>query len=164
MKKTFLGKIVLLLLALTILACSSKDDKDGMSEADLAAQNDSRFGDGNIPLSEQEGLFRNIYFDYDSSRVNDRGRQDIEYNVEVLKQHGNLNITLEGHCDVRGTKEYNMALGSRRAQAVADILLSYGIPRSRVTPISYGAEIPLDPGSDETAYAKNRRVHFGVTK
>lgn len=164
MKKNFLGRLFLILITFTFIACSSKDDKDGMSEADLAAQNDSRFGDGNIPLSEQEGLFRNIYFDYDSSRVNDRGRQDIEYNVEVLKQHGNLNITLEGHCDIRGTKEYNMALGSRRAQAVSDILLSYGIARSRITTISYGAEIPLDPGSDETAYAKNRRVHFGVTK
>ena len=166
MKKSFLGKALLfILVSLLFVACSSKKDgKDGMSEADLAAQNDSRFGDGNIPLSEQDGLFRNIYFDYDSSRVNDRGRQDIEYNVEVLKQHSDLKITLEGHCDIRGTKEYNMALGSRRAQAVADVLGSYGIARSRVTTISYGAEIPLDPASDESAYAKNRRVHFGVTK
>lgn len=150
-----------LILALLFVGCSSSDkDSTGLSEADLAAQN-ARFGDGNIPFAEGEtGLFRNIYFDYDSSAVNDRGRQDVEYNVQVLKQNPSMKLSLEGHCDVRGTKEYNMALGNRRAQAVYEMLIGYGIERSRLTTISYGAEIPLDPGFSELAHAKNRRVHF----
>lgn len=151
-----------IVLALLFVGCSSSSsEKDGgLSEADLAAQN-SRFGEGNIPFAEGEtGLFRNVYFDFDSSAINDRGRQDVEYNVQVLKQNPTMKVTLEGHCDVRGTKEYNMALGSRRAQAVYDMLVAYGIERSRLTTMSYGAEIPLDPGFTELAHAKNRRVHF----
>lgn len=151
-----------IVLSLLFVGCSSSStDKDGgLSEADLAAQN-ARFGDGNIPFAEGEGgLFRNIYFDYDSSAINDRARQDIDYNVQVLKQNPSLKLSLEGHCDVRGTKEYNMALGARRAQAVYDMLISYGIERNRLSTISYGAEIPLDPGFTELAHAKNRRVHF----
>lgn len=166
MKKILLT-LTALLLALTLVSCSSKkgsgtDGENGtaLSESDL---NNSRFGDGNIPRAEEDGMFRNVYFDYDSSKLNDRGRQDVEFNAEVLKQNSGLKITLEGHCDVRGTKEYNMALGSRRAQAVLEALQSFDIPRSQLNVISYGSEIPLDQGSEEVSYAKNRRVHFAAS-
>lgn len=158
--------VVISILAFGLASCSSrgagKGDKElgGLSEAELAAQRESRFGSGGIPTAEGEGIFRDIHFDYDSSRIDDTARQNIEYNVEVLKSYPELNLVLEGHCDSRGTAEYNLALGEARGVSVKDILLSYGIPGSRLKTISYGEELPLDPGQDEYAFAKNRRVHF----
>ncbi|MBX7137289.1 MAG: OmpA family protein [Oligoflexia bacterium] len=154
-------------LVLTVLgACSTKgsgtkgDGTNGLSEADLNAQREGRFGEGGIPLAEGEGLFRDINFDYDSARIGDQARQSIEYNVEILKQRPEVKIQLEGHCDERGTAEYNLALGDERSKAVKDVLLSYGIQPNRLETISYGEEVPLDPAHDEMAFAKNRRVHF----
>lgn len=167
MKKILLT-LTAVFLAFSLVSCSSKgkgsgaDGENGtsLSESDL---NNSRFGEGNIPRAEEDGMFRNIYFDYDSSKLNDRGRQDVEFNAEVLKQNSGLKITLEGHCDSRGTKEYNMALGSRRSQAVLEALQSFGISRSQLSVISYGSEIPLDQSEGELAFAKNRRVHFAAS-
>jgi peptidoglycan-associated lipoprotein len=77
-----------------------------------------------------------------------------------LLEHPDLTIRIEGHCDERGTVEYNLALGERRAQAVLDYLVAYGIPRDRISVVTYGEERPLDSGHDETAWAKNRRAAF----
>ena len=132
----------------------------GLSENDLNLKREGRFADGSIPLAEGEGLFRDIPFAFDSSKIDDVARQDVEYNVSVLKQNSRIKVQLEGHCDERGTAEYNMALGQRRAKAVADMLASYGITSDRYNTISYGNEIPLDPRHTEEAWSKNRRVHF----
>jgi peptidoglycan-associated lipoprotein len=137
-------------------------DGSGLSEADLTAQREGRFGEGSIPTAESGGMFRDIPFDYDSAAISDYARQDIEYNAQVLQANPNLKIQLEGHCDERGTTEYNLALGSKRARSVADILLSLGVSASRLETISYGEELPLDPSSSEAAWAKNRRVHFSA--
>jgi peptidoglycan-associated lipoprotein len=141
---------------------SSGKNGKGLSENDLASFED-RLADGSIPTAEGEGLFRDIRFDYDSSEVGDEARQDIDYNLEILKSYPNVNLVLEGHCDERGTAEYNMALGNARAQGVERILRSYGIPAERLRTISYGEEVPLDQNHDEAAWAKNRRVHFAPT-
>jgi len=160
---------VLISFLLVLPGCSSKGTStssglgpDGrpLSEIDLDAQRESRFGDGSIPMAEGEGLFRDVRFPYDSSDIPDAARQSIEYNVQILRDNPDINVQLEGHCDERGTSEYNMALGARRAQAVYDVLLSYGLNPQRMSTISYGAEIPLDPRFTEEAWAKNRRVHF----
>jgi peptidoglycan-associated lipoprotein len=137
------------------------DGANGLSEQDLAAQN-KRFGGGNIPLAEGEGLLHDVHFDYDSSVVTDQSRQDIEYNANVLREHGGARIQLEGHTDERGTGDYNMALGASRAKAVKDVLTSLGVSDSQIGTISYGKEVPLDPGHNEAAWSKNRRVHFAV--
>ena len=94
--------------------------------------------------------------------IDDLGRQDIDYNIQVINANPDVKIQLEGHCDERGTAEYNLALGQTRARAVQDILTSYGISSSRLSMISYGEEVPLDPGHTEAAFAKNRRVHFSA--
>lgn len=158
--------VAALLLSLTLTACSSKKkeglDADGLSEADLAAQREGRFGSGSIPTAEGEGLFRDIYFEYDSASLSDAARQRIEYNVEVLRQNSGMKVQLEGHTDERGTAEYNMALGASRAKSVRDVLVSLGISSSKLETISYGEEVPLDSGHSEGAYAKNRRVHFSA--
>jgi peptidoglycan-associated lipoprotein len=159
----------IILLVLTLSGCSSKkSDSDlfgagglsGYSDDDLNAELARRFGDGNIPMAEGGGVFRDIRFAFDSSVVDEVGRENIRYNVEVLRLNPDVKIQLEGHCDERGTSEYNLALGQRRAQSVMDIMVSLGITRDRIETISYGAEIPLDPRSNEEAWAKNRRVHF----
>ncbi len=153
---------VILGITLATTGCSSKNKGgDGeLGENDLNFQRDGRFGEGGIPLAEGAGMFRDIHFDYDSSTISDQARQDIEFNVQVLEQHPNLRISLEGHCDERGTAEYNLALGSRRARAVMDLLVSQGVTGSRLDTISYGEELPLDPATSEAAFAQNRRVHF----
>lgn len=137
-------------------------DGQGLSEADLNAQREGRFAGGSIPLAEGEGAFRDIMFDYDSSAITDSARQDIEYNAQVLQANPGVRVQVEGHCDERGTAEYNLALGNQRARAVNDVLLSYGIPASRLSIISYGEEVPLDPGHSEDAWARNRRAHFSA--
>jgi peptidoglycan-associated lipoprotein len=134
----------------------------GLSEADLTAQREGRFAGGNIPTAEGEGMFRDVHFEFDSSAISDSARQEIESNIQALQAQPNLKIQLEGHCDERGTAEYNLALGNQRARAVADVLASYGISGSRVSTISYGEEVPLDLGHGESSWAQNRRVHFSA--
>ncbi|NMC63158.1 MAG: peptidoglycan-associated lipoprotein Pal [SAR324 cluster bacterium] len=166
MKKTLFSFLAILLAESFVFSgCSSTGDGEGngISEQDLNAQ-EGRFGSGSIPSAEGEGIFKDVRFDYDSARVNDSGRQNVEYNAEVIRKNPGVKITLEGHCDERGTAEYNLALGDKRAKAVKSVLVSYGIPSSQLETISYGKEIPLDPGHDESAYAKNRRVHFAASR
>ena len=157
--------------ALCVSGCSSKGAgkngeelgaRDGLSEADLNAQREARYGLGSIPMAEGEGPFRDVSFDYDSYVLSDAARNDVEYNVEQLRRDDALKVQLEGHCDERGTAEYNLALGNQRARAIRDALVSYGIDASRVSTISYGEEVPLDPSNTEAAWAKNRRVHFSA--
>ena len=132
-----------------------------ITEEDAQRIRDSRYGDGTIPRAEGEGVLRDIFFDLDSAELTSEAQRDIEENAEALGD-GSASITLEGHCDEQGTAEYNLALGQRRAQAVFAYLSSLGIATSRIAVISYGENIPLDPKSTEEAWARNRRVHFGI--
>ncbi|MCO6429740.1 MAG: peptidoglycan-associated lipoprotein Pal [Deltaproteobacteria bacterium] len=159
----FCGLLLLGFTACSLFGSGSKkagEDDLALSEADL----EKRYAMGNIPLAESEGMFRDVHFDYDSSGINDAARQTIEYNLQVLQSNPAYSVRLEGHCDERGTAEYNLALGAERARAVRDVLTSYGISANRISTITYGEEIPLDPGHDEFAYAKNRRVHFALSQ
>ncbi len=170
--KKFLFSVLVLVLVLNISGCSlfgssSGTDEDGnridsISEQELNSKFANRFGDGSVPSAEGDNLFRDIRFGYDSSKVSDNSRQDLDYNVEILKSNPNIYVQLEGHCDERGTAEYNMALGEKRANSVYEALTVYGIAPNRITTISYGEEVPLDPAQTEEAYAKNRRVHFSA--
>jgi peptidoglycan-associated lipoprotein len=168
MRLANLTKAFLTITAIALLACSSTSsskkgdglDGSGLSESDLNAQRDGRFGDGRIPLAEGEGPFRAVNFDYDSSSLDGAARQNVEYNAQIMEQNPQIKVQLEGHCDERGTAEYNLALGQRRAQSVMDALLSMGVSADRLSTISYGEEVPLDPGTNEAAFAKNRRVNF----
>ncbi|MDO8977461.1 peptidoglycan-associated lipoprotein Pal [Reyranella sp.] len=99
-----------------------------------------------------------VFFDTDSSNVREDGRQTLNRQAEWLKKYGNYQITIEGHCDERGTREYNLALGERRANAARQYLIAQGIPASRLKTVSYGKERPDPVGSDEAAWARNRRA------
>ena len=104
-----------------------------------------------------------VLFAYDSDALDDTARKTISDNAEVLKKYGTWIITIEGHCDERGTAEYNLSLGDRRALAAKNYLVSLGIPSERVKTVSYGSEFPFDPGHEERAWSQNRRAHFMLT-
>ena len=111
----------------------------------------------------RESPMRIVYFGYDSAELSAEGRAALDANAAVLKKYPAWTVTIEGHCDERGTAEYNLALGERRAVAAQAYLVALGIPASRVKIVSYGKEFPFDPGHDEAAWAKNRRAHFVIT-
>jgi peptidoglycan-associated lipoprotein len=104
--------------------------------------------------------FQPVFFDFDSYTLRADGRSALDANARLLRDNSNAKIVIEGHCDERGTVEYNQALGERRAQAARDYLAQAGITDSRLRTVSYGKERPFDPGHDEAAWAKNRRAHF----
>jgi peptidoglycan-associated lipoprotein len=105
-----------------------------------------------------------VFFDYDRSDVSAEAQRVLDANAEVLKTYPAWVIQIEGHCDERGTAEYNLALGERRAAAARTYLVSLGISGDRIRTVSYGKEFPFDPAHDEQAWAKNRRDHFVVTQ
>lgn len=104
-----------------------------------------------------------VFFNLDSADINSTGQAALESNAAVLKKYPTWTVTIEGHCDERGTAEYNLALGERRAIAARTYLVSLGISADRLRTVSYGKEFPFDPGHDEAAWSKNRRAHFVIT-
>jgi len=106
---------------------------------------------------------RDVPFDFDSAVLLESARPILDRTAEWLQSYSTVTLLVEGHCDERGTVEYNLALGERRATAAYNYLVSLGIPASRLKTISYGKEFPLDPGHTEEAWARNRRAHFEVT-
>ena len=104
--------------------------------------------------------FQPVFFDFDAYTLRSDGRAALDANARLLRDNADAKIVVEGHCDERGTVEYNQALGERRAQAARDYLVQAGINDSRIRTVSYGKERPFDTGHDEAAWAKNRRAHF----
>jgi peptidoglycan-associated lipoprotein len=104
-----------------------------------------------------------VFFELDSADLNAPSQSTLQENAQILKKYSTWQITIEGHCDERGTAEYNLALGERRAIAARDYLVSLGIAANRVRTVSYGKEFPFDPAHDEGAWSKNRRAHFVIT-
>jgi peptidoglycan-associated lipoprotein len=116
-----------------------------------------------FPSTEETGPLAPVYFEYDSATVTADAQQILQHHALWIKDHPGSRIALEGHCDERGTVEYNLALGEQRARAVYDYLTSLGVPGTRLSTVSFGKERPVDPGHNEQAWAKNRRVHFAVS-
>ena len=169
------GRIFISALLIAFTSCSSNSsgtgsgDGDGsaITDEDLALGNgNSRFGAGNIPgaASRDSGPFSDIHFGYDSSALDAEYQAMIKASAQELNKDPNLKTEVEGHCDKRGTPEYNLALGEERAKSVSRMLTQYGANPSQISTISYGEEIPLDPSDNDSAYAKNRRVHFALFK
>lgn len=101
-----------------------------------------------------------VFFPYDVYTLADAGMATLEKNARIMKEHPSVAYLIEGHCDERGTVEYNLALGEKRAKSVQDYLISLGIPAARLRVVSYGEERPYATGHDESAWAQNRRAHF----
>lgn len=160
MVRNLCSLLVISSLAFTISCSSKKKADDGSGEMDGGiATHDMNFDplgsdSGNIP-----GL-STIYFEYDNSGLTTDARRQLAQNAEWIKGNGNLTIQIEGHCDDRGSVEYNLALGERRAQSVKNYLVSLGVEGSRLTIISYGKEKPIAHGGTEAAHSRNRRANF----
>lgn len=108
--------------------------------------------------------FFTVYFDFDKYNIRGDQKASLDKNATILRENPDLFIKLEGHCDERGTVEYNLALGDKRAVSVKDYLVNLGINANRIEVISYGKERPVDPGHNEAAWAKNRRAEFRIIK
>jgi peptidoglycan-associated lipoprotein len=113
--------------------------------------------------SPENSPLKPALFAYDSDALDDAARQALSADADVLKKYSDWVITIEGHCDERGTAEYNLALGDRRALAAKTYLESLGVAADRLRTVSYGKEFPFDPGHTEAAWAKNRRAQLMVT-
>ena len=124
---------------------------------------DDDFASRDLEELNRESPLQPVFFGYDSSEVDAEGRMILDENVDVLRRYPTWVITVEGHCDERGTAEYNLALGERRALAARDYLVERGLEVDRVRTVSYGKEFPFDPGSDDGAFSRNRRAHLVIT-
>ncbi len=149
-------------LAFGLMGCSSKDsDMDSSSETgsefDDAASGDQGGGSSSLSLSE----LQTIYFDYDRHAIRADSKSALGANAESIKSNAGWGaVTVEGHCDERGSEEYNLALGERRANAVRRYLIDLGVEGSRLQSVSFGEARPAVPGHDENAWRYNRRSEF----
>lgn len=155
--------LVLCIVSFWVAGCAQKIVKPGPAQPGWSPP----YAQG--PILEQElqavqASLKVIYFDYDKYALSPQAQADLQYDAEVLKKTPQAVVVAEGNCDERGTAEYNLALGDRRAKAVAEYLTGLGIPQNRLSTVSYGSELPADPAHNEAAWAKNRRVYLRVTK
>ena len=124
---------------------------------------DDRISSASLDDLNKNSPLKPVYFELDSSELSAANQKALDDNAALLKRYSSWAVTVEGHCDERGTAEYNLALGERRAIAARAYLVSLGLAADRLRTVSYGKEFPFDPGHEETAFAKNRRAHFVIT-
>jgi len=166
----FAGLALFLMVGLG--GCSKKQQQAdiGTSPESAASEETVKVPDNDIPVSQPAaepsdvikgdmGL-RPVFFDFDKYDVTAQGRETLNANGRILKDNPAMRLTIEGHCDERGTTQYNLALGEKRARAAMNYLVSLGIDAGRLDIVSYGKERPFAMGHDESAWAQNRRAHF----
>ena len=156
-----LKKLLLLVVTGFFLAsCAATNTQQG-GDVDAASSSTSSGSDSSITAGTQEDLIVNVgdrvFFEFDSSELTVDAQATLDAQAAWLMQYSDTNITIEGHADERGTREYNLALGEKRAQAVKNYLIGLGINPDRVSTISYGKERPAVVGSNDGAWAQNRR-------
>jgi len=151
-----------LCLIVALASCSKKDVKQ--DEPGFTAGEGGTAGQGGVGAGEAgaTGELKTVNFDYDSYTLNGEARSILKETASWMKSNPSATIQVEGHCDERGTTEYNLALGERRANAAKAYLTKVGIDASRVSTISYGEERPADSGHDDSAWAQNRRATFVI--
>jgi len=114
-------------------------------------------------VAHERGWIRDAFFPFDASTLDDDAQEALQQSATWLRRHPEFRIRVEGHCDERGTEQYNLALGDRRADRAASYLATLGVDRSRIETVSYGEERPFEEGSNEASLAKNRRAHLVLT-
>ena len=156
-----LKKLILLVAAGFFLASCAATKTDQGGDVDASSSASSTSSGGSINAGTQEDLIVNVgdrvFFEFDSSELTVDAQATLDAQAAWLLQYSDTDITIEGHADERGTREYNLALGERRANAAKDYLMTYGISSSRISVLSYGKERPVDSGSNPLAWSKNRR-------
>ena len=170
--------LVLMVMVLIMAGCAQKQVQTtppvtpGVAAGELSEEEKRRIAEEELARAERDRLLReqermakilqDVLFDFDSYAVNNSELPKIEGVSSYMKQQKNVKMIVEGHCDERGTVDYNLALGQKRAEAVKSYLVKLGIEPARVRTISYGKELPLETGKSEEAWAKNRRAHFKI--
>lgn len=167
-KRMLLLALVVLMLSLSAFGCAKKAAGPGDgTDASWEEQERQRLEQERL-LREKMGqasteLSQMVLFAFDSSELSAEARQILTRKAEIMREYSGISLIIEGNCDERGTAEYNLALGERRAQASATYLVNLGIPAGRISTVSYGKERPLNPGHNEAAWAENRRDEFRAT-
>lgn len=170
MKRLKFPLIVLMVLSMMTLGLSCgggpKPIEPEVSDVDTttAIPEDTVIEEEPAPPPEiiQESQFATVYFDFDKSNLRSDSKSGLDANYDLLMQFPDVMVKIEGHCDERGTVEYNLSLGEKRATSCKDYLVGLGIDASRISTISYGKEKPVDAGHSEAAWGKNRRCEFKI--
>ncbi len=156
----------MLIMVVMLSACAKKPLMDAVpvpvaaaSESSAVSESGSDAASATLSTSAGDRL-EPVYFDFDSHALSSAAQKTLERNAAVLRQESGLAVTIEGHCDERGSDEYNLALGEQRAAAVKSYLVTVGVDAARLTTISYGEERSAVSGNDESAWSKNRRAAF----
>ena len=144
-------KFYLTILVIFLTSCSSVSSERTNDATAISASATEAYSDYGITSNNV------LYFAYDRSDINSEGRAKIRNLAKIINSN-NLSVRVEGHCDERGTREYNLALGEQRAKTVAELLIINGVPSSKISTVSYGEEKPAVPGSNENSWSKNRRA------
>jgi len=154
--------VIALASIITASGCGGKNStkSDDSNSPNSPAADDNTMGDSDT--GKASGL-QTVHYPYDSFVLDESGKSTLKANAEVLKNKPSLKIQIEGHCDQRGGIQYNIALGEKRANSAKKFLEDMGISADRVTTVSYGKERPVDSGTTEDAYSKNRRANFVIT-
>jgi peptidoglycan-associated lipoprotein len=169
MKRVWKRSVALAAVALAVMlaGCPAKKKPElggeatsGLGQGGVGGSSLDRFKSGMQP--GEGGPLADVQFDYDRYDLGEQARATLQQNAEWLKQNGGVKVEIEGHCDDRGTVEYNLALGAKRAKAVKDYLVTLGIPSDRLSTISYGEELPLCHEATEPCWQRNRRAHSVV--
>ncbi len=131
-------------------------DETGIGEDERTRERVQQDGKG--------GPLQDVFFSYDSFELSEEARQTLQANTDWLQNNTEVKVEIEGHCDERGTAEYNLALGAKRARAAQDYLITLGVPAERLSVISYGEELPQCTDANESCWQRNRRGHFSVLR
>jgi peptidoglycan-associated lipoprotein len=168
--------LALVAVAVAFAACSSKKPANqgmgpegagasGIGEGNLGSSSSlQQFQRGTLGAGGSGGPLSDIHFDYDDYTIRSQDGEVLRSNAKWLTDHGDTHVQVEGHTDERGSEEYNLALGAKRAQAAKDYLTTLGVSGDRISTISYGKELPLCTEHTEDCYAQNRRDHFAVSQ
>lgn len=165
--------LTILAATLTLTSCASNKKKtdggDNTNVDSTSLDNGNTTGVGALELngdsdSNRAGSLQTVYFDYSSATISGSARDTLNANAEFLKKNAAVKVQVEGHCDERGSVQFNLALGEKRAKSVRDYLASQGVASNRISVISLGKEKPVSFGHDEESWSKNRRGNFVVTE
>ena len=164
--------LTILAATLTLSSCASNKKKtDGVDNTNVDTTSLDNGNNTGMALelngdsdSNRAGALKTVYFDYSSAAITGSTRDTLNTNAEYLKTNASVRVQVEGHCDERGSVQFNLALGEKRAKSVRDYLVSQGVAANRIAVISLGKEKPVSFGHDEESWSKNRRGNFVVTE
>ena len=156
LSKIYKNTLLILAACLVLTACATKKEVSTTPQAEGQIQSDVYTGDDTVKYLA-DGVPDRVFFATNETILTTASRETLRAQAAWLRQNSSINVVLEGHADERGTREYNLALGERRANSAKDYLMTYGISSDRISVLSYGKERPVDAGSNPLAWSKNRR-------